>query len=79
MSIPVGQPIRFIDINVQNGFVQIKGNAKNTFSLNRFKPKLSKSVVFADYDWEFHEAKKSTKTGRWEFQYNAKPVGYNEY
>jgi len=79
LSIPGGQPIRFVDINVQNGFVQIKGNAKNTDSLNRFKPKLIKSNVFEDYQWEFPEAKKSTKTGRWEFQYNAKPLGYNEY
>ena len=79
MSIPGGQPIRFIDINVQSGFVQIKGNATNTDSLNRFKPKLRKSVVFEDYEWEFPVEKKSTKTGRWDFQYNAKPVGYNEY
>ncbi|PQJ27348.1 PilN domain-containing protein [Rubritalea profundi] len=79
MSIPSGQPIRFTDINVQNGFVQIKGNAKDTNSLNRFKPKLRKSVVFEDYEWEFPVEKKSTKTGRWDFQYNAKPVGYNEY
>ena len=79
MSIPGGQPIRFIDINVQNGFVQIKGNARNTDSLNRFKPKLQKSVVFEDYEWEFPEAKKSQKTNRWDFQYNAKPFGYNEY
>ncbi len=79
MSIPGGQPIRFIDINVQNGFVQIKGNAKNTDSLNRFKLKLKKSVVFEDYEWEFPEAKNSQKTKRWDFQYNAKPFGYNEY
>ena len=79
MSIPGGQPIRFIDINVQAGFVQIKGNAKNTDSLNRFKPKLRKSLVFEDYEWEFPEARKSTKTNRWDFQYSAKPLGYNEY
>lgn len=80
MSIPAGQPIRFIDVNVQNGFVQIKGNAKNTDSLNRFKSKLKKSTIFAeDYEWEFPEAKKSQKTNRWDFQYNAKPLGYNEY
>ena len=46
---------------------------------DRFKPKLQKSVVFEDYEWEFPEAKKSQKTNRWDFQYNAKPYGYNEY
>lgn len=79
MSIPSGQPIRFININVQNGFVDIKGNATGTNSLNRFKSKLTKSLVFEDYEWALPQAKESQKTRRWEFQFNAKPLGYQEY
>ena len=79
MSIPPRQPIRFTNIDVQNGFVQIKGNATSPDALNRFKPKLKKSVVFEDYEWELGQPKQSPKTKRWGFEFNAKPLGYNEY
>ncbi|MFC4993626.1 PilN domain-containing protein [Rubritalea tangerina] len=79
MAIPGGQPIRFTEINVQQGFIQIKGNATTPDALNRFKPKLRKSDVFEEYEWELGQPKQSSKTRLWEFQFNAKPVGYEGY
>lgn len=79
MSIPGGQPIRFTNIDVQNGFIQIKGSGVSVNAVNAFKAKLKKSETFSEYEWEMMPAKRSPKTAQWDFQYNAKPIGYSEY
>lgn len=79
MSIPDGQQIRFSDINLQKGFVEIKGSAVGLGAFDVFKPKLRRATSLEDLAWEMRPAVKDPKTARWTFTYNAKPVGSEQY
>ncbi len=79
MAIPGGQPIRFTNVNVQNGFVQLRGNALGNEYLNRYKPKLKNALAFEDFEWKLPPGVRDPKTQLWKFTYEARPVGYQEY
>lgn len=79
MAIPSGQPIRYTNLNIQNGFIELRGNAVGNEYLNRYKPKLKHSEMFEDFEWEFPMAQKDPKTNLWKFNYKAKPAGSEEY
>ena len=79
MTIPGGQPIRYTNVNIQNGFIELRGNAVGNEHLNRYKPKLKHSAIFETFEWEFPPALRDPKTSLWNFNYKAKPEGYEEY
>lgn len=79
MNIPNGQPIRYTSVNVQNGFIELRGNAVGNQYLNVYKPKLKNAEIFSDFEWEQPPAIRDPKTQLWKFTYKAQPVGYEEY
>lgn len=69
------QNIRLTSIDVQSGFIQMKGNAVSVQACNQLKPKLRKAEIFEDLVWEMRPEVRDPKTTRWSFQYDAKPEG----
>ncbi|MGJ8671571.1 hypothetical protein [Rubritalea sp.] len=79
MAMPPKQTIRYTNVNVQNGFIELRGNALGNQYLNVYKPKLKNAEMFADFEWEHPPAIRDPKTQLWRFTYKAKPAGYEEY
>ncbi|MFC5050019.1 hypothetical protein ACFPK9_05285 [Rubritalea spongiae] len=79
MAMPAGQTIRYTNVNVQNGFIELRGNALGNQYLNLYKPKLKNAEMFTDFEWDHPPAIRDPKTQLWRFTYKAMPAGYQEY
>jgi hypothetical protein len=79
MAIPGGQPIRYTNVNIQSGFIELRGNAVGNDYLNRYKPKLKNAEMFSEFEWDLPPAIRDPKTQLWKFTYKAQPAGLEEY
>lgn len=76
LCLPNSLNIRFTLVNIEDGTIQLRGEAQSTALLNTFRTNLRKSDVLAEYQWTMPPEKKSVKTKQWEFNYTAKPKVY---